>query len=81
MKASLSGHAKVFRKFGTFSEKIDATTGEPGVNFHYENQPGFGWTNAAFYRYVQLMDHLEQNKPLFTDNDRPTPPYTLAALH
>lgn len=61
MKKSLTGQAKVFRKYGTFFEKIDGVRGDMSQSFHYKVQDGFGWTNAVFYRYVQFLDHMEKN--------------------
>jgi alpha,alpha-trehalase len=81
MTASVKSHASLYRTYGTFFEKINAETGEPGVHFHYENQSGFGWTNAAFYRYILILDHLEQNKPLYIGNTVKNPPFTLAIPH
>lgn len=66
MKKSVTVHSKLFRKYKTFFEKINAQTGEPGKDFEYTNQQGFGWTNAVFYRYIQLLDVLEKEKSIYT---------------
>ena len=83
MHKSLAGEAKVFRKHGTFFEKMDGVTGDAAANFHYANQSGFGWTNAVFLRYVKILDEMEKNGddsiyafPMFD-----IPPYHLSILH
>lgn len=81
MTASVTSHARLFRKYNTFFEKMNAETGEPTVDFHYENQTGFGWTNAAFYRYIQMLSSIDQNTGLYTEKMSTTPPYTLAIPH
>ena len=58
MEKSVKAHARLFRKYGTFFEKINAETGEPAASFHYAGQEGFGWTNAAFFHYIRLLDTL-----------------------
>lgn len=79
MKKSINVNAKLFRTYGTFFEKINGVTGDKPDDFHYPTQTGFGWTNAIFYRYVQLLDSLEQKKPLI-DTTTP-PPYRLLVAH
>lgn len=59
MEKSVKAHGELFRKYGTFFEKINAETGEPSASFHYAGQKGFGWTNAAFFHYIRLLDALE----------------------
>lgn len=58
MEKSLRAHANLYRTHKTFFEKINGATGEKSESYHYENQSGFGWTNAIFYQYIQLLDHL-----------------------
>lgn len=59
MEKSVKAHAVLFRKYGTFFEKINAETGEPSASFHYVGQEGFGWTNAAFFHYIRILDNLK----------------------
>ncbi len=77
MQASVRAHAALYREYGTFFEKINAETGKPGVHFHYENQTGFGWTNAVFYRYIQILDALEKNETIYKESTEKEPPYHL----
>jgi alpha,alpha-trehalase len=58
MEKSVKAHAGLYRKYGTFFEKINAETGEPAASFHYAGQDGFGWTNAVFFHYIRLLDSL-----------------------
>jgi alpha,alpha-trehalase len=58
MENSVKIHASLYRKYNTFFEKINGETGKPAASFHYKSQEGFGWTNAIFYRYIQLLDTL-----------------------
>ena len=81
MHASIAAHAALFREYGTFFEKINAETGKPGVHFHYENQTGFGWTNAAFYRYIQILDALDKNHSIYKESLDTEPPYHLTILY
>lgn len=55
MEKALAAEAKIFRQYGEFYEKMNGLTGDKSSNFHYPNQGGFGWTNAIFSRYVQLL--------------------------
>lgn len=59
MKKSVKAHVTLFRKYGTFFEKINGETGDKSDDFHYPTQSGFGWTNAIFYRYIKLLDELD----------------------
>jgi len=68
MKNSIAAHAKLFRKYGTFFEKINGITGDKTNNFHYENQHGFGWTNAVFYRYIKILDEINNNSQIIEDD-------------
>jgi len=81
MEKSLKSNAALFRKYHTFLEKFNGETGDKAATFHYELQEGFGWTNAAFYRYVQLLDELESGKELYKQPKADEPPFKLALLH
>lgn len=81
MENSLSAHASLFRKRHTFFEKINGDTGEPGSGALYGDQEGFGWTNAVFYRYVQLLDFIEDKKPIYKHPKPKSPPYVLSILN
>jgi alpha,alpha-trehalase len=81
MQKSLKAHATLFRKYKTFLEKFNGKTGDRAANFHYDLQEGFGWTNAAFYRYVHLLDDLNEGKELYKQPKPEEPPYGLALLH
>jgi alpha,alpha-trehalase len=81
MKKYLSSHASFFRKYGTFAEKLHGETGEKADTFHYESQAGFGWTNAAFYRYVHILDILEKGEDIYTDPKAGEGPYKLSVIH
>ncbi len=81
MTSSIKAHAALFRKYGTFFEKINAETGEPGIHFHYENQTGFGWTNGVFYRYIQILDRLAAEQEIYKQPKPQLPPFELAILH
>lgn len=61
MEKSLNTQAKIFRKYGTFFEKIDGSTGDTTQSFDYPNQPGFGWTNAVFSRYIDVLEKMESS--------------------
>lgn len=61
MEKSVRTHAWLFRKYGTMYEKIDGVTGDKPLDYQYPNQTGFGWTNAVFYRYIQLLDSMDYN--------------------
>jgi len=81
MKKSLAAQSKIFKKYGTFFEKFNGVTGEAAKSFHYENQSGFGWTNAAFYRYAQLLDAIDKNTNIYEDPKSQDPPFILAIPH
>ncbi len=81
MESSVKAHAAAFRKFGTFFEKLNGETGETGSGALYGDQQGFGWTNAAFYRYVQILDALESGQNIYKTATPQEPPYDLAILH
>lgn len=83
MKKSLVAHAKVFRKYGTFFEKIDGVKGDKAISHHYTTQEGFGWTNAVFYRYIQLLETIETNgeRALYKEPLANIPPYRFLVAH
>jgi len=81
MQNSVKTHAKLFRKYKTFFEKIDGKTGEPSVGYKYAMQEGFGWTNAAFYRYIQILDALEGDQSIFKEPLPDEPPFDLLILN
>jgi alpha,alpha-trehalase len=80
MEKSVKAHTNVYRKYKTFFEKLDGETGEKGRGAEYGDQEGFGWTNAIFYRYIHILDAIEQNQTLYNEQTT-TPPYDLAILH
>lgn len=81
MEKSLETEAKIFRKYGTFFEKIDGVKGDKTDNFHYENQSGFGWTNACFYRYINILDSIDSGVNIYSENKSPEPPFKLIIPH
>ncbi len=81
MSNSVKAHAAAFRKFGTFFEKLNGETGETGAGALYGDQQGFGWTNAAFYRYIQILDALENGQNIYKTDNLQDPPYDLEILH
>lgn len=81
MTNSVKTHARLFRKYKTFFEKIDGKTGEPSVGYAYAMQEGFGWTNAVFYRYLQILDGIESGQQIYKQPTPEHPPYDLAILH
>jgi len=81
MKKYLKTHARIFRKYGTFFEKIDGVRGNLPKNYHYTTQSGFGWTNAIFYRYIQILDAIESGENIYVEPKFPNPPYKLSIPH
>jgi alpha,alpha-trehalase len=81
MVSSVKAHAKLFKKYKTFFEKIDGSTGEPSVGYKYAMQEGFGWTNAIFYRYIQILDALDKDQQLYKEPLTQHPPYDLSILN
>ena len=81
MTNSVKAHANVFRKYGTFFEKLNGETGESGSGALYGDQQGFGWTNAAFFRYIQILDAIDSGKNIYADPKPSQPPYHFAILH
>ncbi|MBP9719527.1 MAG: hypothetical protein KBD46_03580 [Candidatus Levybacteria bacterium] len=82
MKKSVKANHAVFQKYGALLEKLDATTGEKPKDFWYPSQLGFGWTNAIFYRYVHILDYIEEkNGKIFSEETMQTePPYSLTGI-
>src|SRR6185437_9781019 len=81
MRNSVKTHARLYRKYKTFFEKIDGKTGEPSVGYKYAMQEGFGWTNAVFYRYIQMLDAIDTKQPIYQEPQTENPPYQLQILH
>jgi len=81
MEKAIAANCDVFTQYGALLEKIDATTGGAAQNFHYPNQFGFGWTNAAIYRYSELVKAIETPQSLYQRQDHQLPPYTIAVPH
>lgn len=80
MTNSVKTHAGLFRKYKTFFEKIDGETGEPSIGYKYAMQEGFGWTNAIFYRYIQILDAMDKDQQLYKEPRPKEPPYDLTIL-
>jgi alpha,alpha-trehalase len=80
MTKAVKAHAAVFRETGTFFEKLNGETGKPSVGYHYAMQQGFGWTNAAFYRYTQILDAIETGQQIYKNPTVEEPPYDLLVL-
>lgn len=82
MKKSVNAHAKIFRKYGTFFERIDGRLGDkPEKEAHYKIQSGFGWTNAIFYRYIKTLQDLENGVDIYGFSNEENPPYDLKILN
>jgi len=81
MISSVKTHAKLYRKYNTFFEKINGETGKPSVGYKYAMQEGFGWTNAIFYRYIQILDAIDKDQQLYKEPRTQQPPYDLSILH
>lgn len=81
MKNSLKTQANVFSRYHTFFEKINGVTGDIPKDFHYTTQTGFGWTNAIFYRYVQILKTLEQGIDIYQNPKPQEPPYELSIVY
>lgn len=83
MRKSLAGQAKIFRKYNTFFEKINGVKGDVAGSYHYLNQSGFGWTNAIFYRYVKILEYMQEYGDdsiyIFPMPDKP--PYELGIMY
>ena len=81
MKKALVAQNNMFQKHETFFEKFDGATGDKAEGFHYPNQSGFGWTNAIFYRYVEILDAIEAGEEIYTQPKSEKPPYKISILH
>ena len=82
MQKSVAVHAGIFRKYKTFFERIDGIEGDkPKKNDHYTVQSGFGWTNAIFFRYVHILQDIENGKDIYTFPKEELPPYDLSILN
>src|SRR3989344_3352104 len=82
MEKSVNAHAKIFRKYGTFFERIDGKLGDkPKKEAHYKIQSGFGWTNAIFYRYIKILQDLEDGVDIYGFSKEENPPYDLNILN
>jgi alpha,alpha-trehalase len=81
MEKSVKANAAIFRKYGTFLEKIDGLTGDKTGSYHYELQPGFGWTNGVFHRYIHILDKIQSGEELYHKSGDTQAPYSLTFLH
>ncbi len=81
MENSVKAHGAAFRKHGTFFEKLNGENGETGKGAQYIDQKGFGWTNAAFFRYISILDSMDSGKQIYFEPRPSEPPYELAILH
>jgi neutral trehalase len=81
MTNSVKTHARLYREYKTFFEKIDGRTGEPSTGYAYAMQLGFGWTNATFFRYIQILEALDQKQQIYKDSPSEQFPRELAILH
>jgi len=82
MEKSVNAHAKIFRKYGTFFERINGKEGDkPKREAHYKIQSGFGWTNAIFYRYIKILQSMEDNVDIYGFSKEENPPYDLNILN
>lgn len=81
MQKSLEAHARIYRKYKTLFERIDGIKGDKPLNSHYDVQSGFGWTNAVFLRYVNILDYLEEGQEIYTFPKKDSPPFDLAILN
>ncbi len=52
----LNCNVKVFRETGFLWEKYDVVKGRVGVPDRYPTQPGFGWTNAVFLIFCEMLE-------------------------
>ncbi len=81
MTNSNKAHADMFKKYNTFYEKLNGITGEPGAGALYSDQQGFGWTNAAFFRYIKILEDLETLTSIYVEPKPTKPPYHFSILH
>jgi alpha,alpha-trehalase len=81
MQEFLEANNNAFDKHNKLPEKMDGATGDLPPTYWYPTQLGFGWTNAVFYRYTQILTSLEQVGTIYVLPQPPTPPYELAITH
>lgn len=81
MKKSIAAQNIIFKKYGTFFEKISCLNGDITKDFHYIGQSGFGWTNAIYYRYVQILNEIHNKRPIYKEPLPDHPPYGFTILH
>lgn len=55
MEKSIAAHTAFFERHGALLEKMDGTNGDMPGAYWYPTQLGFGWTNAIFKVYTQLL--------------------------
>ncbi len=78
MTKSVTAHSNAYQRHHTFFEKLNGITGDTGAGALYIDQQGFGWTNAVFYRYIQILDAIENGTQIYKNPDAKAPPYDLA---
>lgn len=81
MIKSVTAHGNAFAKHKTFFEKLNGITGDTGEGALYEDQKGFGWTNATFFRYIRILDALENGDEIYQKPTTEAPPYNLSISH
>ncbi len=81
MKKSLETQSQIFKRYATFFEKVNGVTGDRTKDYHYTNQSGFGWTNAIFYRFVQILDAIDKNPNIYVEPKSEEPPFKLSIPH
>lgn len=54
---------RIFEETGELYEKYDVVHGRRAVSDRYPDQAGFGWTNAVFIDFVQLLDRTDVQSP------------------
>lgn len=58
MQKSIATHVNAFEKYHALLEKVDGTNGDMPGTYWYPTQLGFGWTNAIFRVYNQLLSQI-----------------------
>ena len=82
MEEYVESNAQAFRKHGALLEKMDGETGDSPPTYWYPSQLGFGWTNAAFYRYIQILEAIDGGVQIYKESqESSSPPYELTILH
>lgn len=69
MNKYLQANAVYYHKQRTLLEKMDGLTGSMPRTYWYPTQTGFGWTNAIFYRYIQILSKISLHKTHETKAD------------